>query len=99
MEQEVEALKRLLEENGIEYKITTHERVYTSEEAAKISGVPLRSGVKAMIVKAESGFFLVLVHGNKDCSITYIHISLISKMAFSFERTLVIEDIFSAGTI
>lgn len=65
MEQEVENLKRLLDENNVTYKIITHERVYTSEEAARIRGVPLSSGVKAMLVKSESDFFLVLVPGDR----------------------------------
>lgn len=65
MQPEADALKNLLESSGVTYKIITHERVYTSEEAARIRGVPLSSGVKAMIVKAESGFFLVLVPGDK----------------------------------
>ncbi|HLD39103.1 MAG TPA: YbaK/EbsC family protein [archaeon] len=65
MESEVEALKALLDGNDTKYKILTHERVYTSEQAAKIRGVPLSSGVKAMVVKSEKGFFLVLVPGNK----------------------------------
>ncbi len=65
MEHEVESLKRLLDENNINYKTIAHERVYTSEEAAKIRNVPLSSGVKAMVVKADDGFFLVLVPGDK----------------------------------
>ena len=65
MESEVEALKALLDDNNIEYKVLTHERVYTSEQAAKIRGVPLSSGVKAMVAKSEKGFFLILVPGNK----------------------------------
>jgi len=65
MEPEVEALKNLLDENNVEYKVLTHERAYTSEQAAKMRGVPLSSGVKAMVVKSEKGFFLILVPGDK----------------------------------
>lgn len=65
MQAEVDALKKLLDESGVEYKLLTHERVYTSEEAARIRGVPLSSGVKAMIIKSEKGFFLILVPGDK----------------------------------
>lgn len=64
MEQEVEALKALLDDNDVAYKVLTHERVYTSEQAAKIRGVPLKSGVKAMVVKG-NGYFLVLVSGDR----------------------------------
>lgn len=65
MQAEFEALKKLLDESGVKYKILEHERVYTSEEAARIRGVPLSSGVKAMLAKSEKGYFLVLVPGNK----------------------------------
>ncbi|MFA4819469.1 MAG: YbaK/EbsC family protein [Candidatus Aenigmatarchaeota archaeon] len=65
MESEVESLKNLLDKHDIEYKVLTHERVYTSEQAARIRGVPLSSGVKAMVVKSEKGFFLILVPGDK----------------------------------
>lgn len=65
MEQEFEALKKLLDEKGVDYKILTHDRVFTSEEAARTRGVTLSSGVKAMVVKSANGFFLVLVPGDK----------------------------------
>lgn len=65
METEVDVLKNLLDDNGINYKLLTHERVFTSEEAARIRGVPLSSGVKAMVVKSKNGFCLVLVPGDK----------------------------------
>ena len=64
MEQEVSALRELLDRNNVTYKVITHDRVYTSEEAARIRGVPLHSGVKAMIVKSSEGFFLILVPGD-----------------------------------
>jgi len=52
MEAEVDALEKLLDENGANYKVLTHERVFTSQQAAKIRGVPLSSGVKAMVAKS-----------------------------------------------
>ena len=36
---------------GIEYKLTTHAPVKTSQEAADVRGVTLESGAKAMILK------------------------------------------------
>ena len=65
MEAECDALKKLLEESGVTYKVLTHERVFTSQEAADIRGVPLSSGVKAMIVKAKDDFLMVLVPGDR----------------------------------
>ena len=65
MEAEVDALEKLLDENGANYKVLTHERVFTSQQAAEIRGVPLSSGVKAMVAKSAGGFFLVLVPGDR----------------------------------
>lgn len=65
MEPEFESLKKLLEDNNIDYTVSTHERVYTSQQAADIRGVPLSSGVKAMVVKSARGYFLVLIPGDR----------------------------------
>ncbi len=51
-----------LDELHIWYKRFTHPPVFTSEEAAKVRGVPLESGVKAMVLKtARRVFVLALV--------------------------------------
>ena len=65
MEAEFQALKNLLDDRGVQYKTFTHGRVYTSQQAADVRGVPLKSGVKAMVIRSEKGFFLVLVPGDK----------------------------------
>lgn len=58
----VKNVVRMLEEKGIEYKMTEHDAVYTSEEAAKVRGVDLKQGVKAMVLKTkEGGFIMVLL--------------------------------------
>ena len=46
-----ERIKKKLDELGIEYKLTIHEPVKTSEEAAAVRGVTLASGAKAVILK------------------------------------------------
>lgn len=61
-----ENLCRILDENKIEYKRSKHEPVKTSEEAANMRGVELRTGVKALLLKtAERKFIMVLVPANK----------------------------------
>jgi len=42
-----------LTKQGISHKITEHDPVKTSEEAAKIRGATLESGAKAMLLKYE----------------------------------------------
>ncbi|MCL5429971.1 MAG: hypothetical protein M1504_00665 [Candidatus Marsarchaeota archaeon] len=60
-----EKIKRILDEQNIEYRLTEHEPVRTSEEAARIRGVDLRTGAKAMVLKANDNYFLFVMPGNK----------------------------------
>ena len=65
MKKEFETLKAFLDDRKITYKTSQHPRVHTSEEAARVRGVPLKSGVKALVVKAGEAYFMVLIPGNK----------------------------------
>jgi Ala-tRNA(Pro) deacylase len=56
---EFKLVKEFLERNEIHYKVTQHRPVYTSEEAAKIRGVELKTGVKALVLKTETGYFIL----------------------------------------
>ena len=61
---------------GIAYKLTTHEPVLTSQEAADIRGVSLASGAKAMLLKdcgkkltnPEAPFYLAVISAAKRFS-------------------------------
>jgi len=56
----------MLDGTGAEYATTEHEPVLTSEQAAKVRGVPLKTGVKAMVMKTlEGSFFLTLVPADR----------------------------------
>ena len=62
----VENLFRILEENKIEHKRFEHQEVKTSEEAARVRGVALKTGVKAMLLKTkENNFIMVLLPADK----------------------------------
>jgi len=52
-------VKELLEHNGIPYEVLEHAPVYTSEEAAKVREVELKTGVKALVLKTEKGNFVM----------------------------------------
>ena len=55
----------ILERKGINYERTTHKPVYTSEQASEVRGVPLDTGVKAMVLERdESELILGLVPAN-----------------------------------
>ena len=62
----LENVKRILGEKGIKYEIFEHEPVHTSEQAARVRGVDVKTGVKAMVLKTErGGFVLALVRADK----------------------------------
>jgi len=52
-------VKELLDGNGIPYEVSEHEPVYTSEQAAKVRGVELKTGVKALLLRKEEGDFVM----------------------------------------
>lgn len=62
---------KILEEEGIEFKVFEHKPVHTSEEAAEERGVDLKTGVKSMIFKKgesekeEDEYIMALVPGDK----------------------------------
>lgn len=63
---EFKSVKKLLDQNKIAYVVSEHAPVYTSEEAAKVRGVELKTGVKALILKTDSGDFVVaLIAANR----------------------------------
>ena len=45
-----ESIKQKLDEKGIEYTLTHHEEVRTSEEAARVRGVSQHTGAKALVL-------------------------------------------------
>jgi prolyl-tRNA editing enzyme YbaK/EbsC (Cys-tRNA(Pro) deacylase) len=61
-----EKIIQQLEENNIEYHLSEHQPVRTSEEAANVRGVDINSGAKAMVVKSKDDYILlVLPAGHK----------------------------------
>ncbi len=62
----VNKVKKTLDDRKVNYELTVHEPVYTSEQAARIRGVSVKTGVKALVLKTyEHRFILVLVTADK----------------------------------
>lgn len=61
----LDELKKLLDEHKISHKCWMHAPVHTSEEAAKVRGVPLESGAKALVLRSEGKFLMVVIAGDK----------------------------------
>ncbi len=56
---ELKLIKELLDRNGVTYETTEHAPVYTSEQAAEVRGVELKTGVKALVLKTDEGSFIM----------------------------------------
>lgn len=63
----LERIQGMLKERGVAFEVQSHRPVYTSVEAAEVRGEDLRSGAKALIVKADASFVLLVLPG--DCRI------------------------------
>jgi Ala-tRNA(Pro) deacylase len=58
-------ITEFLKQSGAVYQLEEHEPVYTSEQAATISGTELEQGAKALLFKAKSEFVLAVLPGHK----------------------------------
>jgi Ala-tRNA(Pro) deacylase len=55
----------LLTEKGITFTSIQHVPTYTSEESAVVRGEPIECGAKAILIKTESGFYLIVMSAAK----------------------------------
>jgi Ala-tRNA(Pro) deacylase len=58
-------LKAFLDENNISYEYKEHEEVRTSEEAANARGEDIKIGAKAMVLKADDKFVMLVLSAAK----------------------------------
>ncbi len=68
-----EKIKRLLDENKVDYTLFEHEHVHTSEDAAKVRGTKIEQAAKAIIIRTKSGKLAQFVlGGNKKIDLKII---------------------------
>jgi Ala-tRNA(Pro) deacylase len=58
-------LVALLRDEGVDFRLTHHDAVTTSAEAAAVRGAELRLGAKAMLVKGRAGLVLAVLAGDR----------------------------------
>lgn len=58
-------LNARLQEAGIVFTVLRHQAVFTSEEAAAVRGTSLSSGAKALILKANDDFVLLVLPADR----------------------------------
>ncbi len=60
-----ERIAQFLTVNDIEFTVSRHAPVYTSQEAAAVRGAPLASGAKALVCKANATFVLFVLPADR----------------------------------
>lgn len=60
-----ECVESLLKRHGVPFTVLRHAPVFTSEEAAAVRGVPLATGAKALICKADSRFVMLVIPADR----------------------------------
>ena len=60
-----ESLVGMLRAEGVDFRLTHHDPVTTSADAAAARGAELRSGAKAMLVKGKTGFVLAVLAADR----------------------------------
>jgi len=59
VEKEAQKILSIFKENNVGYQLYEHEPVYTSQQAAAVRGVELKTGCKSMLLKTKAGKFLI----------------------------------------
>jgi Ala-tRNA(Pro) deacylase len=65
MSEVLERLRQSLSNAGVAVEELHHQAVYTSEEAAAVRGASLASGAKALLVKADGRFLLLVIPADR----------------------------------
>jgi len=75
---------QLFRDNNVSYQLYEHPPVYTSEEAAKVRGVELKTGCKSMVLKKkDGGFILVNVAADRKIDFKVLERQLGTKLSFA----------------
>jgi Ala-tRNA(Pro) deacylase len=59
LEKEADDILRMFKNSNFRYQLYEHKEVYTSQEAARVRGVKLKTGCKSMVLKTKGGNFIV----------------------------------------
>ncbi|MGE5638024.1 MAG: YbaK/EbsC family protein [Chloroflexota bacterium] len=84
MKEKADKILSIFKENNIEYQLYEHEPVYTSQQAATVRGVELKTGCKSMVLKTKSGkFILANIAANRKIDLKKLEKLVGSKLSFA----------------
>ena len=88
----LERIQTLLAQNHTLFALSSHRPVYTSAQAAEVRGEDLKSGAKALIVKAKQEFVMFVLPGDRRLDSKYIKAKLGYK-SFRFATSEEVEEL------
>ncbi len=84
MQEEAEKILRIFKETNVDYQLYEHEPVYTSQQAAKVRGVELKTGCKSMVLKTkDKRFILANVAADKKIDLKKLERIVGSRLSFA----------------
>ena len=95
-----EKIQSLLNAAGEEFVVSRHEPVFTSEEAARVRGVALSSGAKALICKADDRFLMFVLSADRKLdSKRFRKQNAVRKMRFATREEVLAKTGLAPGSI
>ena len=92
MKKEAEKILSIFKENNVEYQLYQHEPVHTSQEAAAVRGVELKTGCKSMVFKTKGcKFILANVSADRKIDLKKLEKIVGDKLSFATK-----EEVFQA---
>lgn len=99
-EEETRRVIELFKNEGVEYKLYEHEPVYTSEQASKVRGVELKTGVKAMVLKSMEHFVLADIAADRRLDFRKLEKLLqVKKLEFATKEEVITKTGCEAGSV
>jgi len=97
---EAERILSLFKENNIDYQLCEHEPVYTSQEAAAVRSVELKTGCKSMVLKTKEGkFVLANVAADKKIDMKKLEEIVGTKLSFASKEEVLQATNCEAGSV
>ncbi len=67
-----ERIKEIVDENKVTYQLQEHPPAYTSEQSAAYRKEPLKIGAKAMVLKTDTEFVMLVIPGDRKIDSTAV---------------------------
>ncbi len=100
MKEEAGKILSIFKENNIKYQLYEHEPVYTSQQAATVRDVELKTGCKSMVLKTKNGkFVLANIAADRKIDLKKLEKLVGSKLRFATKEEVLQVTNCEAGSV